>query len=90
MCLFQLVCNNATGQKLCSILRSPETCEGLNETGIEYHAKLMAHKPTKAYTTYYCRSHPVITVNYKFNPKLAVWLSMVRIDCLLKVDNVCE
>ena len=57
-------------------------CEGLNETGIEYHAKMMAHKPSKTYTTYYCRSHPVIKVNYKFNPTLTVWLSMVSCEIL--------
>lgn len=56
--------------------RSPSMCEGLNETGIEYHARLFGYRHSKAHSTYYCRSHPTIKVNYKFNPTLAVWLSL--------------
>lgn len=57
--------------------RSPEVCESINETitGIEYHAQMKAHKP-KVYSTYYCRSRPVIKANYKLNPGLTVWLTL--------------
>ncbi len=63
--------------------RSPDMCEGLNETGIEYHAKMQAHKPSPHYPTYFCRSHPVIKVDYHFNPKLTVWLSLVCTEFII-------
>ena len=55
------------------------TCEALNETGIEWHGEMRAHKPKSTDPMYFCRSRPRIQVHYKFNPSLSVWLTLVSI-----------
>ena len=58
-------------------------CENMNETGVEYHARMQAYRPTFLFTPkpsfYYCQSRPVIKIHYKFNPTLTVWLTLVSL-----------
>jgi hypothetical protein len=56
--------------------RSPEMCESVNDTGIEYHARMMPQHAKNMFTSYYCRSRPLIRVNYKINPSLTMMLTL--------------
>ena len=58
---------------------NPEVCQPLaQEGGVEYHVQ-MKTRDNKDHPLpyYYCKSMPIANVDYKFNPRLAVMLSLV-------------
>lgn len=60
--------------------RNPEVCQSTMapEVGMEYHARMMTRENHPlGLPVYYCKSMPIVTIDYKFNPKLTVMLSLV-------------
>lgn len=55
--------------------RSPQRCEILNDTGVEYHALMKTYKQ-KLYSASSCRGRTVIHARYKLDPRLTVLLSL--------------
>ncbi|XP_064652449.1 transmembrane protein 248-like isoform X2 [Lineus longissimus] len=58
------------------VTRKPLGCYGVNETGVEYHAHLEAHKDLSFFNYYRCKSQTKIRVHYDLNPTLTVMLSL--------------
>ncbi|KAL5016014.1 hypothetical protein ScPMuIL_005603 [Solemya velum] len=58
--------------------RRPETCSSSNETGVEYHSRMMGYpkKTESPYSAYVCHRKPLLRVSYKLNPNLTMMLSM--------------
>ena len=58
--------------------RSPPECSVLNETmpSVEYSAQFKAHNPS-TYSTFFCKSRPLIKVKHNLDPSLTVWLNLV-------------
>lgn len=55
--------------------RSPQRCEILNDTGVEYHALMKTYKQ-KLYSSSSCRGRTVVHARYKLDPRLTVLLSL--------------
>lgn len=55
--------------------RSPQMCESINDTGIEYSARILSQH-SHMYMTHYCRSKPLIKLHYKLDAGMTVWLNL--------------
>lgn len=62
--------------------RRPETCNSSNETGVEYHSRMMGYpkKMNMQNSAYVCRRKTMLRVSYKIDPNLTMMLSMVSCD----------
>lgn len=58
--------------------RSPQTCESMNDTGVEYHARLHVERPhpVAPSSTLSCHLRPMIRLKHSLDPTLTVWLSL--------------
>lgn len=59
------------------ITRKPSACYGVNETGVEYHVKMIGRKDSiNSEIRSWCRNRPLINVRYNLDPTLTVMLSL--------------
>jgi len=58
--------------------RHPQSCESLNDTGVEYHASILGHRATflGSAAERDCKARTLIKINYKLDPTLTVLLSL--------------
>ncbi|CAH1800731.1 unnamed protein product [Owenia fusiformis] len=56
--------------------RMPDTCYGMNETGVEYHAEMDTLPQTSMFKSQVCRNKVKVKADYSFNPSLTMWLSV--------------
>lgn len=59
------------------MLRKPSACYGVNETGVEYHARMIGRNTVLSDSYVWCRNKPLINVRYNLDPTLTVMLSLV-------------
>ncbi|CAI9715482.1 Hypothetical predicted protein [Octopus vulgaris] len=58
------------------LTRKPSACYGVNETGVEYHARMIGRNTVLSDSYVWCRNKPLINVRYNLDPTLTVMLSL--------------